>query len=48
LSAEDEVIRSVLALLIEDHYLIGKRVDGRTCYDFRWNLVKRWWREQRL
>jgi hypothetical protein len=46
-SAADEDIRAVLTLLVVDHYLVKQSVAGRMTYDFRWKLVKRWWRETR-
>ena len=41
---DDEFFREVLALLAEDHYI--ERPGGKC--DFRWRLVKRWWRRTRL
>jgi len=43
----EEGIRAVLALLVEDHYLVKSRTDQHMAYEFRWKLVKRWWRETR-
>ena len=46
-SLADEQLREVLTILTEDHYIAAKkRVDG-AAYDFRWPLVKKWWRERR-
>ena len=44
-NANTETVRSVLALLIEDHYLSRERSNSEVLYSFRWRLVKRWWRE---
>ena len=46
-SLADERFREVLTALAEDHYIeLRKCVDG-AAYDFRWQLVKRWWKERR-
>jgi hypothetical protein len=42
----DHALHSVCVLLGQDHYL-QTRLDPRgTVYDFRWVLVKRWWRRK--
>ena len=42
----DERLGEILAVLQRDHYVEAVAGDGgRTEYDFRWRLVKRWWRE---
>ena len=46
-SASDEHVRSVLGLLVTDHYLEKQRHENAMCYRFRWILVKRWWKEAR-
>ena len=48
LSTSDEHVRVILKLLVEDHYLIRLSSAELMCYDFRWQLVKRWWKETRL
>ena len=46
-SLADEQLRGVLTALTEDHYIEPrKRADG-AAYDFRWQLVKKWWKERR-
>ncbi len=46
-SLEDEQLREVLTVLAEDHYIApAKHTDGAS-YDFRWQIVKRWWKETR-
>jgi len=47
-SAADEEVRTTLALLLEDHYLVRQRVNNHLTYDFRWKLVRQWWRETRI
>ena len=46
-SLDDELFRDVLALLAEDHYIEPAGVSGAAGYDFRWQLVKRWWERTR-
>ena len=46
-SLEEETLREVLALLAEDHYIEPSKSVGGVAYDFRWRLVKKWWRERR-
>ncbi len=46
-SLADEQLREVLTVLAEDHYVEARKgADGAT-YDFRWQLVKKWWKERR-
>ena len=45
---DKEVLRTVLQLLVEDHYLSRTKVASNLVYQFRWSLVKRWWKENRL
>ena len=42
-SPDDEQFRDILALLAEDHYIEPATSSGPASYDFRWQLVKRWW-----
>jgi hypothetical protein len=44
--ATETHVKDICLLLRQDHYL-GLDPGGRR-YDFRWPLVKRWWRENRL
>jgi hypothetical protein len=44
----EEQIRDTCLLLRRDHYLTLERRGGVTVHDFRWNVVKRWWKENRL
>ena len=37
----------ILAVLAEDHYIEPSKHAGGAAYDFRWQLVKRWWKETR-
>lgn len=46
-SLDDEQLRDVLALLAEDHYIEPATSFGPASYDFRWQLVKRWWARAR-
>ena len=46
-SLPEEELRNALIMLSEDHYIESRKLDGGTAYDFRWQLVKRWWRERR-
>ena len=47
-SLTEERVREVLRLMAEDHYVTPKKTDDGLIYDFRWQLVKRWWKETRL
>ncbi|MDE0440889.1 MAG: hypothetical protein OXL38_02100 [Gammaproteobacteria bacterium] len=42
-SLDGEEFHDVLALLAEDHYIEPANSSGPASYDFRWQLVKRWW-----
>lgn len=44
----DEQVRELCLLLRRDHYLTLEKRDGTSLHDFRWHVVKRWWRENRL
>lgn len=44
----DEQIRQTLTILTEDHYIELRNRAGGAVYEFRWPLVKKWWRERRL
>ena len=46
-SLADERIREHLTVLAQDHYIEPKKCAGGVAYDFRWQLVKRWWKETR-
>ena len=44
----DEQIRAVVGLLVADHYLERSPSPSGAVYGFRWRLVQRWWRGNRL
>ena len=46
-SLADERLREVLTVLAEDHYIEPQKSAGGAAYDFRWQLVKKWWKERR-
>ena len=46
-SLADEQVREVLTILAEDHYIEPSKQAGKIAYDFRWQLVKKWWKEKR-
>ena len=46
-SLADERLREVLTVLAEDHYIEAMKGDAGAAYDFRWRLVKKWWKERR-
>ncbi len=46
-SLQDEALREVLTVLAEDHYIEPRKSAAGTTYDFRWQLVKRWWKARR-
>ena len=46
-SLADERLREVLTVLSQDHYIELKKSARGAAYDFRWRLVKRWWKEKR-
>ena len=46
-SLADERLREVLTMLNQDHYIELKESASGAAYDFRWRLVKRWWKEKR-
>ena len=46
-SLADERLREVLTVLCQDHYIELKKSARGAAYDFRWRLVKRWWKEKR-
>ena len=46
-SLADEQLREVLTALAEDHYIEPTKCAGGAAYDFRWQLVKKWWQERR-
>jgi hypothetical protein len=43
----DQEVHDVCHLLRTDHYLTRAGDKNRAAYDFRWRLVKRWWRGTR-
>ena len=43
----EERLREVATLLAQDHYIEPQRSAEGLRYDFRWPLVKRWWKETR-
>jgi uncharacterized protein len=47
-SLTDEDLKETCSLLREDHYLSIRRVGDTAYYDFRWPLLKTWWRGNRL
>ena len=46
-SLADEQLRETLTLLSEDHYIERRKGATGVVYDFRWALVKKWWKETR-
>ena len=46
-SLADEQLQEILSLLAQDHYLEPSKSAGGVAYDFRWRLVKRWWKARR-
>ena len=46
-SLADEQLREILTVLAEDHYIEPRKCVGGAAYDFRWQLVKKWWKERR-
>ena len=46
-SLADERLREVLTMLNQDHYIELEESASGAAYDFRWRLVKRWWKEKR-
>ena len=46
-SLSDERLREILTILAEDHYIEPKRGAQGIAFDFRWQLVKKWWKETR-
>ena len=46
-SLADERLRGMLTLLSEDHYIAPAPCATGVAYDFRWSLVKKWWKETR-
>ena len=46
-SLTDEQLREILTALAEDHYIEPTKCAGGAAYDFRWQLVKKWWKERR-
>ena len=46
-SLTEEPLREILTVLAEDHYIDARKGDAGATYDFRWPLVKKWWKERR-
>ena len=46
-SFAEEWLREILMVLAEDHYIEPRKSTDGTTYDFRWPLVKKWWKEMR-
>ena len=46
-SLVEERLREILTILAQDHYLEPSKSAGGVAYDFRWRLVKRWWKARR-
>ena len=46
-SLGDEQLRQVLSVLTEDHYIELRKCAEGAAYEFRWQLVKKWWKERR-
>ena len=46
-SLVDERLREILTILSEDHYIARTPCVAGVEYDFRWPLVKKWWKETR-
>ncbi len=46
-SLADERLRGMLTILSEDHYIEPAPCATGVAYDFRWSLVKKWWKETR-
>ena len=46
-SLTGEQVREVLTMLTEDHYIEPTKCASGAAYDFRWQLVKKWWKERR-
>ncbi|MDE0105883.1 MAG: hypothetical protein OXN89_26180 [Bryobacterales bacterium] len=43
----NEQLLEVLTILAEDHYIERRNCGSGFAYDFRWPLVKKWWKETR-
>ena len=46
-SLADEQLRGVLTILSEDHYIERTKCATGVACDFRWPLIKKWWKETR-
>ena len=46
-SLADEQLRGVLTILAEDHYIEHTKCATGMAVDFRWPLIKKWWKETR-
>ena len=47
-SLTDDQLREILTALAEDHYIEPTKCTGGATYEFRWQFVKKWWKERRL
>ena len=46
-SLAEEQLRETLTVLSEDHYIERTKRATGVAYDFRWTLIKKWWKETR-
>lgn len=46
-SLQDEQFREVLTILSQDHYVDRRKCLTGVAWDFRWPLIKKWWKETR-
>ena len=46
-SLAEEKLRETLTVLSEDHYIERTKRATGAAYDFRWTLIKKWWKETR-
>jgi hypothetical protein len=37
------IFKKTLSNLLKDHYLIRARAGGKRVYQFRYDLIRRWW-----
>jgi len=44
----DNDLKDTCSMLREDHYLMVQDTGDRARYDFRWALLKSWWKGNRL
>lgn len=41
------LLQKVLTLLVKDHYLVRRRVEGERTYGFKYGIVQQWWLKNR-